>query len=166
MSDIRSKVLIICPSMWPRMKSWGETQRMFYLANYLSENGWDVSTLSPDYGIEEGLSPRKIYYSPQFPGKGLRFEQSTQQINQKSLFSNFVLLVRKLASCTITPLVKWVYAEPDCYEGVLKQTWMLKNRREIRRILDETKYGTVIISAPSFVLFRIAKKIKKRKNTR
>lgn len=162
MSDIRSKVLIICPSMWPRMSSWGETQRMFYLANYLSENGWDVSTLSPDYGTGEALSGREMYYSPHFPGKGIRIEQSTQQSERKERFFIRVPFLRRLVSCTITPLVKWAYNEPDCYEGVLKQVWMWKNHRKIRHILDKTEYGTVIISAPSFVLFRFARIIKKR----
>ena len=40
---------------------------------------------------------------------------------------------------------------------------MFKNRREIRHILDEEEYKVVIISAPSFVLFRFAQKIKKSK---
>ena len=163
MSDIHPKVLIICPSMWPRMRSWGETQRMFYLANYLSENGWDVSTLSPDYGSGEDSSDRNMYYSPHFPGKGIRIEQNTQQNKHTEKFSVFASFLRTLASHTVTPFVKWAYNEPDCYEGILKQIWIWKSRQEIRRVLDEAEYETVIISAPSFVLFTFAKFIKKRK---
>ena len=39
MTDVRPHILILCPSMWPRMRSWGETQRMYYLACFLSEHG-------------------------------------------------------------------------------------------------------------------------------
>ena len=35
--------------MWPKMNMWGETQRMFYLANYLAEQGFQVTVISPSY---------------------------------------------------------------------------------------------------------------------
>ncbi len=41
------KLIIICPSMWPDMNLWGETQRMYYLANYLAEWGWQITVISP-----------------------------------------------------------------------------------------------------------------------
>ena len=53
MRDKKNKILIICPSMWPKMNSWGETQRMYYLANCLAQHGWEVYTVSPKFKEKE-----------------------------------------------------------------------------------------------------------------
>ena len=50
------KIIIICPSMWPKMSMWGETQRMFYLANYLAGQGYEIIVISPAYETNRKIS--------------------------------------------------------------------------------------------------------------
>lgn len=161
MKDPQPRLLIICPSMWPRMRTWGETQRMFYLANDLSKSGWEVFTLSPDFSCDTDLYSKSGCFSSYFPNRCSRKKQDAQERIQEN--GTFVLprFLQTLVAHTITPIVKWLYNEPDCYEGLSKQLWIWKNRSEIRRLLREINYDVLIISAPSFVLFRFAEKVKK-----
>ena len=67
------KLIIICPSMWPDMNLWGETQRMYYLANYLAEWGWQITVISPSYDVDKkNLEIRQKKYKNLYLGSPIK----------------------------------------------------------------------------------------------
>lgn len=160
MREKNNKIMIICPSMWPKMNSWGETQRMYYLSNYLSQHGWEVYTVSPGFGESSGNSEREKYYKSCFLGvyKSAGIPQKEQDNKRKSIGQS----VRNLAAGVLMPMIDWVYNEPDSLQGIYKQLWVWKYEKKIYQLIDERKVGTVIISVPAFILVKLAKGIHKK----
>lgn len=166
MSDTIPHILIICPSMWPRMNSWGETQRMYYLAGFLSRNGWRVSTLSPAFDPPENSASREMAYESHYLGERRRPENGVSGEPGRADGSALSSGSRRMISAALTalaPAVQWLYNEPDCYEGISKELWILRYRKRIDRFLAENGVDLVLISAPAFALFRLGKLIKKKR---
>jgi len=154
------RALIICPSMWPRMNSWGETQRMYYLANDLSRNGWKVYTVSPGYEGQQEDTKREQLYTSFFLGNK-KIQAEPVKTNHKEEAVKRAGL-KERAMTLLSPVVKWLYNEPDCYEGISKQLWMLKYRKKILDLIARETIQTVIISVPTFVLLGLGPLIKKK----
>lgn len=161
MQNDENKILIICPSMWPEMNSWGETQRMYYLANDLSLHGWKVYTAAPGFKGNKKSDQREKNYVSYFLGDYKSAAISWDEENQKStgsLYRN----IRSLAAGLLIPMIDWVYNEPDSLQGIYKQLWIWKHQKEIDRLIDKFRVGTVIISVPAFVLVKLGKRIRKK----
>ncbi len=125
------KLIIICPSMWPDMNLWGETQRMYYLANYLAEWGWQITVISPSYDVDKkNLEIRQKKYKNLYLGSRIK-------------------------------KAEWFYGEPDFIEVNKKNMWIRKNRNEICRYIDKEGVQKVIISMPGFTFMQLGKRIKK-----
>lgn len=161
MQDDKYKILIICPSMWPEMNSWGETQRMYYLANYLSLRGWDVYTVAPGFEGNRKSDQREKKYVSYFLGgyKSTAVIQGEEnQRSRGSIYKN----IRGLAARLLIPMIDWFYNEPDSLQGIYKQLWIWKYQKEIDRLIQRLKVGTVIVSVPAFVLVKLGKRIRKK----
>ncbi len=154
-------ILILCPSMWPEMRSWGETQRMYYLSNFLSDHGWRVSTISPGFENASGIEDRAKKYTPHFFGSCLNPEDCVKRLPGQTGENRPGGWTRRIVSATLTPFVKWFYNEPDCYEGLSKGLWIRRYRNRILQWIAENRVDIVLISAPAFALFRIGKLVKK-----
>ncbi len=157
MRDKKNKILIICPSMWPKMNSWGETQRMYYLANCLAQHGWEVYTVSPKFEEKEEESKREKKYTCYFLGDGRRLMAPEIKKNNK-----FYELFRRTIAKILTPIISWVYNEPDCREGIYKQLWIWRYKKKICDLIDDIGIDTVIISMPAFVLIKLGRDIYKK----
>lgn len=160
MQGINNRILIICPSMVPKMDSWGATQRMYYLANDFAERGWEVYTVSPEYEKSQVEVQRQIKYNYIYMGFSANSETIplTGNISWKQKIVKFV---RRTVSLFAMPIVNWIYNEPNCYEGIYKQIWAEKYKSGICELISNKEIETVIVSVPTFSLLRLGKIIRK-----
>lgn len=158
----KNRVLIICPSMLPKMNFWGETQRMYYLADYLAENNWKVYTISPGFeGQQIDVLKRQRYKS--YFRKYRKKTEAKKAISFCNGKRGIILRGgRKVLSKMLTPIINWIYNEPDCYEGLHKQIWLWKYKNDICKIIEENSIDTVIISVPAFVFLQMGRIIHKK----
>lgn len=154
----KNTILIICPSMWPEMNSWGETQRMYYLANYLALHGWEVYTAAPGYKNSGKTDQREKKYISYFFGtyKNVVISQKEQEQKSKRIIYKHI---HSLLAKFLIPVINWVYNEPDSVGAVYKQLWIWKYQKEITNLIDRLKVRTVLISVPAFVLVKLGKRI-------
>lgn len=144
--------------MWPEMNSWGETQRMYYLANYLALHGWEVYTAAPGYKNSGKTDQREKKYISYFFGtyKNVVISQKEQEQNSKRIICKHI---HSLLTKFLIPMINWVYNEPDSLGAVYKQLWIWKYQKEITNLIDRLKVRTVLISVPAFVLVKLGKRI-------
>lgn len=147
-------ILVIVPSMVPRITSWGGSQRMYYLANTLSESDKNVVTISPKYKEAEEYKEKEISYKPIYLGGEITNEKKETNIIKKIVF--------RLLKHVIYMIDYFLYSEPSRFSGVFHKRWIRQNEEEIWDIIYRYEIGKVIISGPSFSLFSLAPKIKKR----
>ena len=151
------KIMIICPSMYPNMRNWGETQRMYYLANYLTKNGCEVLTISPwfdDKGTEERLQLYKSF----FLGEKSKVVKSDKMVNSKE---NLARRIRHKLAQIANFLSEKITGETPFVEVLKKRRWIRKYKRQICEFICNNDIDIVIISAPSFSLLSLCKAIKK-----
>lgn len=154
------KILIICPSMWPEMNFWGETQRMYYLANHLSQKGWRVFTVSPGYIRKNNTEKKEKHYTEFFLGH--KIPAGTLQSEKESGLHGAGMKLRELVFTLAGPAVQWFYNEPNCYEGISKQLWMLRYQKAVFELIKKEDIRSVLVSIPAFVLMKFGPDIKKR----
>lgn len=153
------KILIICPSMWPEMSFWGETQRMYYLANHLAQKGWQVFTVSPGYIRKHGDEKREKYYTDVFLGHKQPAQGSpAKEPGRDSCFQKIRSRLFRLSE----PVLRWIYNEPNCYEGISKQLWRIKYQNDVYRLIEKEGIQNVLVSIPAFTLMKFGVQIKKR----
>lgn len=169
--DKRKSVLIIAPSMVPRIHSWGGSQRMYYLANTLADAGMEVITMAPKYKTERSCADKEIHYEAIFPGAEIETEARAAGEEHAEAESKS-RKVKKLIKKYLKPLGilrykckvrsdRFLYNEPSLFEGKKHEKWIQEHAGEVLRCIEERKIEIVIISGPSFSLFKIAKNIKK-----
>lgn len=164
MQDNKNGILIICPSMWPEMNSWGETQRMYYLANDLSLHGWKVYTAAPGFTGSRKADQREKSYESYFFGdyKSAAMIQGEENQKGRGGVCQHIQHIRSMAAGLLIPMINWIYNEPDSLQGIYKQLWIWKYQKEIDKLIGQLKVGTVIISVPAFVLVKLGKRIRKK----
>lgn len=131
MVNVIENILIVCPSMCSQIGSWGETQRMYYLANFLSQNGFHVCTVAPSRPATSMYGQKETHYTSYFLGGSKGNAPTTNRQNSiKSMFSVKYQL-RKIVSCLISSTMRWAFNEPNCYDGFRKQFWAFKYKEAI-----------------------------------
>lgn len=156
------KILIICPSMWPNMSMWGETQRMYYLANHLGAHGWHVLVISPSYDTHRrDLDDKEQKYTNIYLGK---ISQKSRDIGAEGKRRSFGMQqkVKNQVSYIINQCGEWIYGEPDIAEIYRKSSWVRQYGNEICKIIQEEAIKNVIISVPSFTFMKLGKLIKRK----
>lgn len=181
-------ILIIAPSMVPQIASWGGSQRMYYLANYLADNGKKVVTVSPAMGIAEEFADKTVKYKAYYldgifgkreseedeavekesvekeaTGEALEKEQSgdRRESRKYGIIKKTGKRIKKQIYLGLVRVDKYLYNEPSAFEGYKYKRWIKQNRCKILEIINQEKIDKVIISGPSFSLFAIAEEIKK-----
>lgn len=157
MISTSKKLLIICPSMWPQVNTWGETQRMYYLANSLSQSGWEVYTLSPAY--QPSGQSRPCHYKYFFLGNAARTPSPDRKANQKKPG-----ISENIHNITVNFLIAFLnlfYNEPNCVEGIKKHLWMRRHKQEVLDLIHTNGITRVLISIPSFSLMSLGSFIRR-----
>ena len=152
------KLLIICPSMWPRVNTWGETQRMYYLANSLSQSGWKVYTLSPAYRSSGQSRPQ--YYKCFFLGNTARSPSPDHKANQRE--PGMLADIHDITVNFLIAFLNLLYNEPNCVEGIKKHLWMIKHKKEILDLISKNGISRILISVPSFSLMSLGPFIRRK----
>ena len=155
------KLIIICPSMWPDMNLWGETQRMYYLANYLAEWGWQITVISPSYDVDKkNLEIRQKKYKNLYLGSPIKKAGGGGASGPLPRNGKWKSVKRHISNI-LNKCSEWFYGEPDFIEVNKKNMWIRKNRNEICRYIDKEGVQKVIISMPGFTFMQLGKRIKK-----
>ncbi len=151
--------MIVCPSMYPQMRSWGETQRMYYLANYLEENGWHVVTVARGYGAGKEVEKKQLYKSV-FLGEA----KKNNDLGRKEVSTGKVIVdeARHIVAKFANYFCNFLFGESIFVECVEKTGWVRNNRERIVEIIAEEEIDIVIISGPSFRLFSLGNYIKEK----
>ena len=155
------KIVIICPSMWPKMNMWGETQRMFYLANYLAEQGFQITVISPSYETNRrNLDIRDQKYTNIYLGN-IKKITTHGQVRTTPAPNNVLKRTKRQISGIINQFGEWFYGEQDITEIHRKNSWVRKYRNRICQIIKEENADKVIISMPSFSFIKLGRLIRK-----
>lgn len=156
-----NKIIIICPSMWPDMHTWGETQRMFYLANYLSNQEWDVTVISPRYKTDKPIEEiKKQQYRNLYIGNSIK-KHKIKTPNKITLKPGVLLHIKWRIAALLNNCCELLYGESGIQKIYNNIIWIEKNKNEICQAIKERDVDKVIISMPTFVYARLGKIIKK-----
>lgn len=149
-----NNILIIAPSMVPRITSWGGSQRMYYLANELAKSGKKVFVISPKHKEAEKYKEKKVLYKAIFLG-----DEIIDKKNRNSIIKRVVFYLLKHVLYAVD---YFLYSEPSRFSGATYKRWARRHEEEILDNICKYSIGEVIISGPSFSLFSIIPQIKKR----
>jgi len=164
-------VLIVAYHMVPYTNQWGASQRMYYLANQLVDNGFDVSLVHASFGLNESFEKKKAWKSILVSIKP-EFIQKLQERNQAGLQGSR----NKKNSKSIRSLVHDGFSyllhkghylvERQLYNdfgrtGIFARIWSLNAWSSIKKESISCDTEHVILSGPYFSTFGISEKIKK-----
>lgn len=156
------KIIIICPSMLPKMNMWGETQRMFYLANYLAEQGYRITVISPSYETKrKEWDIREQKYTNIYLGNIKRITPHGQMRTVPKP-DNVLKKTKRLISSIANRFGEWYYGEQDITEIYRKNNWIRKYSNRICQIVSEENADKVIISMPSFTFIKLGRMIRNK----
>lgn len=159
-------ILIIVPEMVPRVQSWGGSQRMYYLANMLEKQGKSVITVSPGFETALECENKEVLYCPVYLGGNDERENKKGEENdprKKEKKANSFLKKAKTSIYMFLVAVDYfIYSEPSSFQGIFYEKWLKDYEKAIWECIVQKEIKKIIISGPSFSLFSIAKKIKKK----
>lgn len=141
----KGNILIIAKVMPPYASSFGSCQRMYYLANYLADQGFRVTVMAEKVGkVNRNLNDMERKYESHW------LEKKPCLIDGVSSTG----LAKKISEKIFN----------EIYESTAFQhyIWRVVNTREILAYIKKRKIQTVIISAPYFSVFGLCGKIKQR----
>lgn len=140
------KVILVCHHFVPYTPAVGGVARMWYLANYLANQGYEVTVVASN-GVNFGSlgfpnlpnTVKKIYINDPVK-KAMQQQIAALQTSKKANFlrQKIVMAVRKIADFFAFPDYA-VFALIDYY-------------RQLKALLNQDKYDAVIVSAPSHSL--------------
>jgi len=168
---MKKSILIITYHMLPYVKRFGDCQRIFFMAEYLTDKGYDVFVINAKKKAQQGY----FGYHPSFKQIALSIKENwlTKYILLKSELGGkisqrnkniFILfrILRVLIKRILLQYEKYAFNEPNPTYGLIGNQWINSNKRKIFEIIENNDIQNVIISAPPFALFKIVDKIKKR----
>ncbi len=141
----KENILIIAKYMLPYVKSFGCCQRVYYLANHLSEKGMSVTVIGEKVGKRTmSLNTMERKYTSYWLRNKHNSEYSILNTRLFKMFSRIIFNE---------------VAEPIAFQHYL---WRIKNTEEIINCIKHKKIQKVIISGPPFSIFGLCEKIKRR----
>jgi glycosyltransferase involved in cell wall biosynthesis len=168
MQDGEKSAMIITYNMIPYARQWGACQRMYFLADYLQDHGYDVyvvhtqrSEYLGDYGHPIRFHSIPIISQEAAVSSG---NNSTMKNDSGGRFATAAVdfaksIIKKL---NLLSLERMVFNEPNLGMGVYGYLFSKSAREKIFRTISEQKIRHVIISGPPFSLFRLGPQIKMR----
>lgn len=141
----KGNILIIAKVMLPYTSSFGSCQRMYYLANYLADQGFRVTVMAEKTGkVNADLNTMERKYESHW------LEKKPCLIDGVSNTG----VAKKISGKIFN----------EIYESTAFQhyIWRVTNTGEILAYIKKKKIQTVIISGPYFSVFGLCGKIKRR----
>ena len=161
-------VMIVATDMIPYTISWGGCQRMYFLADYLQEHGFNVhvvhakkSEIYDDYGhkIRFHSIPIPVYSIGSSAGQNLSDTDRIGGRFKKGLINFIKFFIKKT---NILSFERIVFNEPILGLGVYGLEFSWNARNTIIKTISEHNIKNIIISAPPFSVLCLAPLIKKQ----
>jgi hypothetical protein len=152
--------------MIPYCESWGNCQRIYYLANELVKEGYIVWVVSSKNGLKNKTINKEILFNQIFVEDLIQNHQITNsnKTKQNTLSENKIFsLIKQLIKFIVYKLEKLIFNEPSPLAGIIGLHFSNKAKILLKDIIMKENISKVIISAPPFSLFSIASFIKKNK---
>lgn len=141
----KGNILIIAKVMLPYTSSFGSSQRIYYLANYLAEKGFHVTVMAEKTGsVNADLNAMERKYESYW-------------LEGKPCFDAGILntgIAKKISGQVFNEIF-----EKTAFQHYF---WRAANTGEILGYIKKKKIQTVIISGPYFSVFGLCGKIKQR----
>lgn len=152
--------------MIPFCESWGNCQRIYYLADELVKKGYDVWVVSSknglfNYKINKEIIFKQIFIDDIFQNYSTGSSKKTKQ--NKLLDIKLFLSIKKLLKYILYKLENLFFNEPSPLTAIYGLHFSYKAKILLKDIILKENISTLIISAPPFSLFSIASFIKKNK---
>jgi len=168
------KVIIITYDMIPHATTWGGSQRMYFLADFLVRKGIDTSVFScekktiNDYGNKINFKQYQLKINNRFYKKIIDSKSSTNFDKDNSSKNKLKKFIKsnKLLFQLLRKIDRKIFNEPSFLAGVLSRSWVKSYYSEINTYIQKNNISTVIISGPPFGMFLIGKKIKLKHSVR
>lgn len=170
------KVLIISYDMIPTASSWGSSQRMFFLSEFLNKMNFSVTVYSCAknsnnyYGNIVNFKNISVPIKNKIINKNLFSHIKTLGINSNknsnyppeelitiSRFSKIREKIRKLAK----KVDKFIFNEPTFMMSIKSRVWINENKNCILSYIKSNEIKNIIITAPPFGMFAMAGYIKR-----
>ncbi len=151
--------------MIPFSPTWGACQRMYFLSEYLQNNGFNVFVIHLKRDSETYIPKTLSFSSIPIEGKTLAkhskqigaIDESMNKLVLKEVIKPFIYQLNK----SFMIFRKTIFNDLDPYQGILGDMLVKGSRKEILNIIKRENIKTVIISGPPFSLFDLIKYLKK-----
>lgn len=171
------KVAIITYSMIPYAAAWGSCQRMYYLANSLLDDDYEVTVFSAFSNQNEFFGKLVRFNSISIPIQNsiLKYfvysKKANKQSNEKSYIdtNKGIFIISKIRNMIkhcefvffiLTSIDKYLFNEPSYLMALVTHSWCKSAKEQIINYLKKNGIMTVVISVPPFGIFSIAKFLK------
>lgn len=167
------KILIITYDMIPYSSTWGGAQRMYFLAEHLFKNGYDVTVISAKKD-SIGYFGKKINFNTMYLESTLinmayklfsSNKNEKKKINNGSVSKRSTNNFKKVIENNIKKMLMFYnninLNEPNLIQGILGSLWLSGNKNKILDFINKNKINKVIISGPPFSLFTLTSYVKK-----
>jgi glycosyltransferase involved in cell wall biosynthesis len=155
-------VLIISYTMIPYAPQWGGCQRMYFLAEYLQNQGFFVNVLHSKEKYRDFGMPINFHPIPVGPGFLPNYLYESTSVSKgglwESTINNLMFIIEKLK---IPSIENFIFNENTPGLGIIGYLFTRVARNCVKKTLKEHSIKYVIISAPPFSLFGFAPFIKK-----
>jgi len=160
------KILIITYDMIPYSGAWGGAQRMYFLAEHLFKNGYDVTVISAKKDF-------KGYFGKEINFNTIYLESKLTNITSKTSNSNNKKMenypdqktvknhLKRFLKKTLTFYNDIKLNEPNPAQGLYALIWLKENKNKMANFINKNKISKVIISGPPFSLFTLTSYIKR-----
>lgn len=140
--------------MVPYSHSFGGCQRMFFLADFLSKKGHDITVIASKK-INNGYFGKSLIFKAKYYGDEVERKESNM-VPKSSFHSKIKSSIRTI----VEKLIDFYYNEPSNIMALRANIWLKKYKKDI---IEQVKAGvdTVIISGPPFILFSFVSELKK-----
>jgi glycosyltransferase involved in cell wall biosynthesis len=172
--SIKSKsVVIVSYDMIPHATSWGGSQRMYFLSEYLVQNNYDVTVFSckkhtnNHYGHNINFRNKSIEVSNIFYRNFLYSKKSSQSSENGNSSYNRTRKIRefvkniKFVFKMVVKIDKYIFNEPSFLTGLIVRNWSKHTANEIKSFINKNNIKNVIITAPPFAMLSMGKILKK-----
>lgn len=173
---MNKKVLIITYDMIPNAASWGGCQRMYYLGEYLTKLGMEVSIFSckknnvNTFGNEINFNGIPLEVENKFFKAFINSKTSQKDstvkmdtIEKKSLIGELRKKIKnnKFLLDSLIQLDSYFFNEPTFLAGPITLSWGKEQYHTILKYVKENSIKNIIISVPAFHLLALGEMLKK-----
>ena len=169
-SNTAKHITIITYHMIPYTNIWGATQRMYFLAEQLLSENFNVTVIHAKYGYFDKYKKQINFESIPIAIKPTiiqKFQESLQSRNVRNKPTDirsvnlWKLKIRKIIG-QILKIIEKVFYNDFNLIGLISEFWIKEAKPVLRNVIKENNTRIVIISGPYFSIFKLAKYVKKK----